>query len=134
MRNRKWYASRRDNHNSGGHIILHEGQTGWPGGRCAAGGGAPASKADHFRKGLPSLSGLVKETKPSVVNISTTTVVKGMAGPNPFGNAFRDFFGNDDVFEKFFGGNNGPRREFKQKSLGSGVIIDQKAISLPITM
>jgi len=30
-----------------------------------------------FDKGLSSLSGLVKSVKPSVVNISTTTVVKG---------------------------------------------------------
>jgi serine protease Do len=87
---------------------------------------APAhSKEITYERGFPSLSGLVKETKPSVVNISTTTVVKGIGGPNPFGNAFRDFFGNDEFFDKFFGGNNGPRREFKQKSLGSGVIIDK---------
>ena len=76
-----------------------------------------------FDKGLPSLSGLVKQTKPSVVNISTTTVVKGVDLPGRFGNPFKDFFGNDEFFEKFFG--NEPTREFKQKSLGSGVIIDK---------
>ncbi len=78
-----------------------------------------------FDRGLPTLSGLVKATKPSVVNISTTTVVKGMDLPGRFGNQLKDFFGgNDEFFEKFFG-NNGPTKEFKQKSLGSGVIIDR---------
>jgi serine protease Do len=76
-----------------------------------------------FDKGLPSLSGLVKQTKTSVVNISTTTVVKGVDLPGRFGNPFKEFFGNDEFFEKFFG--NEPTREFKQKSLGSGVIIDK---------
>lgn len=77
-------------------------------------------------KGLPSLSGLVKSVRPSVVNISTTSVIKG---PNMhdrfFGqqNPFRDFFG-EDFFEKFFG--DSPKREFKQRSLGSGCIIDRE--------
>ena len=77
-----------------------------------------------FDKGLPSLSGLVKSVRPSVVNISTTSVIKG---PNMhdrfFGqqNPFRDFFG-EDFFEKFFG--DSPKKEFKQRSLGSGCIID----------
>ena len=61
---------------------------------------------------------------PAVVNIRTEKVVKG-GGPvfrhfqNPFGedDPFRDFF------EKFFG--DVPRREFKQRSLGSGFCIDK---------
>jgi len=79
-----------------------------------------------FDKGLPSLSGLVKSVRPSVVNISTTSVIKG---PNMhdrfFGqqNPFRDFFG-EDFFEKFFG--DSPKKEFKQRSLGSGCIIDRE--------
>jgi len=78
-----------------------------------------------FDKGLPSLSGLVKSIKPCVVNISTTMTIKGpdlserFMGPQ---NPFRDFFGND-FFERFFG--DIPRREFKQRSLGSGFIIDK---------
>ena len=35
---------------------------------------------------------------------------------------FKDFFG-DDFVDKFFG--NSPRREFKQRSLGSGFVIDR---------
>ncbi|OPY70501.1 MAG: putative periplasmic serine endoprotease DegP-like precursor [Syntrophorhabdaceae bacterium PtaU1.Bin034] len=79
-------------------------------------------------KGLPSLSGLVKDTKPSVVNISTTTLVKGIDMPARFGNPFKDFFG-DDFFDKFFGGD-APTREFKQKSLGSGFVIDKEGYIL----
>jgi serine protease Do len=78
-----------------------------------------------FDKGLPSLSELVKEVKPSVVNISTTTVVKGPDMQERFfgqQNPFKDFFGND-FFEKFFGDT--PRKEFKHRSLGSGFIIDK---------
>lgn len=78
-----------------------------------------------FDKGLPSLSGLVKTVRPSVVNISTTSVVRGpnmhdrFFGPQ---NPFRDFFG-EDFFDRFFG--DSQRREFKQRSLGSGCIIDR---------
>jgi len=78
-----------------------------------------------FEKGLPSFSELIKTIKPAVVNISTTTIVKGpdlhekFFGPQ---NPFRDFFG-DDFYEKFFGDR--PKREFKTRSLGSGFIIDR---------
>ncbi|MBZ4642492.1 MAG: serine protease Do [Deferribacteres bacterium] len=69
-----------------------------------------------------SFSDVVKKTKNSVVNISTTKIVKRKAIP--------DFF-NDDIFRKFFGDqfkefhNNIPR-EYKSKSLGSGFVIDAK--------
>ena len=42
-------------------------------------------------------------------------------------NPFKDFFG-EDFFDKFFG--NSPRREFKQKSLGSGFVIDREGYIL----
>jgi serine protease Do len=80
-----------------------------------------------FEKGLPSLSSLVKAVRPTVVNISTTSVIKGpnmherffgQQNPNPF----KDFFG-DEFFERFFG--DSQKREFKQRSLGSGCIIDK---------
>ena len=62
---------------------------------------------------------------PAVVNVRTEKVIKG-GGPvfrhfqNPFGkeDPFRDFF------ERFFG--DVPRREFKQRSLGSGFCIDKE--------
>lgn len=83
-----------------------------------------------FSNGLPSFAGLVNQAKPSIVNISTTAVTKGPGGQGPFvgpNNPFKDFFG-DDFFDKFFG--NGPRREYKQRSLGSGFIIDKEGYIL----
>lgn len=83
-----------------------------------------------FDKGLPSLSNLVKSVKPCVVNINTTMTVKGPDLSERFGgpyNPFKDFFGND-FFERFFG--DIPRREFKQRSLGSGFIIDKEGYIL----
>jgi len=72
-----------------------------------------------------SFSELAKAVSPAVVNIRTEKVVKG-GGPT-----FRHFqspFGKDDpfhdFFEKFFGDR--PQREFKERSLGSGFIIDQR--------
>lgn len=68
-----------------------------------------------------SFSDVVKKTKNSVVNISTTKVVKRKNIP--------DFF-NDDMFRRFFGDNfpnfhqdNQPK-EYKSRSLGSGFVID----------
>ncbi len=83
-----------------------------------------------FDKGLPSLSELIKDVKPAVVNISTTTVFKGPDMQERFygqQNPFKDFFGND-FFEKFFG--DMPRKEFKHRSLGSGFIIDREGYIL----
>ncbi|TCK62616.1 DegQ family serine endoprotease [Seleniivibrio woodruffii] len=66
-----------------------------------------------------SFSGIYKSTKDSVVNISTTKVMKRSAHPPINDEMFRRFFGDD------FGGMipNMPR-EFKTSSLGSGFIID----------
>lgn len=71
---------------------------------------------------LAYLPELVKELKPSVVNISTTKVIKR----KPFG--FRSPFGNDEQFEKFFEkffGDELPEREFRNKGLGSGFIMSR---------
>jgi len=73
---------------------------------------------------LPSLSELVEELKPTVVNISTTQVVKSPMDDffKDF-RGFRDFFG-EDFFKRFFGDMH--PREFKRRSLGSGFIIDKE--------
>jgi len=72
-----------------------------------------------------SFSTLAETISPAVVNISTVKTIKG-GGPvfrhfhqNPWGDQdpFKDFF------DKFFG--NEQQREFKQRSLGSGFIIDK---------
>jgi serine protease Do len=69
-----------------------------------------------------SFADLAEKLSPAVVNISTTTIVKGRAG-SPLGNdmPFQRFFGKDDLFRRFF--EEAPEREFKQRSLGSGFII-----------
>ncbi|QMU56425.1 MAG: Do family serine endopeptidase [Candidatus Mycalebacterium zealandia] len=69
---------------------------------------------------FPSFAELVEKHKPSVVNISTSTVSKFTMSPGgPFG-------GRGDLFEEFFGnffGQN-PQREFRNRGLGSGFIVD----------
>jgi len=77
-----------------------------------------------YANGPYSFTELVKQVAPDVVNISTTKVVKRHPLPSPFGQRgpWRDFFG-DDFFERFFGQ---IPRERKQRSLGSGFIIDPK--------
>jgi serine protease Do len=87
-------------------------------------------KAVAFVNNLPSFSQLVNHVKPAIVNISTTTVIPGPDMQDKFmgpANPFKDFFG-DDLFERFFG--NAPRRERKQKSLGSGFLIDREGYIL----
>jgi len=70
-----------------------------------------------------SFSDLVERVKPAVVNISTSKTMKSRGGFGaPFGGS--PFGGSpfgDDFFDRFFG--DMPRREFKQRSLGSGFII-----------
>src|SRR5271157_57111 len=70
--------------------------------------------------GFPqSFAELAKKVTPAVVNISTTTTVKVP------GNPFKQFFGpHDGPFGDFFG--DMPDREMKQRSLGSGIIVDKE--------
>ncbi|MEN6468001.1 MAG: DegQ family serine endoprotease [Smithella sp.] len=65
-----------------------------------------------------SFSELAERIKPAVVNISTSKIYKGRGG---FGSPFGGSPFGDDFFDRFFG--DMPRREFKQRSLGSGFII-----------
>lgn len=72
-----------------------------------------------------SFSELVKQASPSVVNISVEKVVRGRGGvPSPFGSddPLRDFF------ERFFG--NQMPKDFKQRGLGTGFIIDKEGFIL----
>ncbi|MFO8083088.1 MAG: DegQ family serine endoprotease [Desulfobacterales bacterium] len=73
-----------------------------------------------------SFTELAEEVSPAVVNIRTVKTIKG-GGPvfrhfqrNPFGeqDPFRDFF------DRFFGEEH--QQEYKQRSLGSGFIIDKE--------
>ncbi len=93
-------------------------------------GGAPAL-ADTKTAGdvamVPeSFSSLAEAVSPAVVNIRTEKTIQGggrvfqhFKQQNPFGN--NDRF--NDFFEKFFGEQ--PQKDYKQRSLGSGFIIDK---------
>ncbi len=71
---------------------------------------------------------LAETISPAVVNIRTVKTLKGGGRvfrhfDNPFGNDNADPF--KEFFDRFFG-DDGPRRDFKQRSLGSGFIIDKE--------
>lgn len=73
----------------------------------------------------PSFADVVKKEKPSVVNISTTRIIKGSSfggHSQPPLDPFRDFFG-DEFIERFFG--QAPKKEYKTQNLGSGFIISK---------
>jgi len=94
--------------------VIQGAQAAFPG----FGNSTPASFAD-----------LAEEVKHSVVNISTTQVVKGMS-PHPFSgpnSSLRRFFG-DDFFKHFFG--NVPRKGMKTHALGSGFVISNDGLIL----
>ena len=72
-----------------------------------------------------SFTDIANSVSPAVVNIRTEKIVKGG------GQVYRRFqspFGKDDQFRDFFDRFFGdiPRREFKQRSLGSGFFIDKE--------
>src|SRR5919109_1379451 len=74
--------------------------------------------------GLPDFVNLAKKMRPIVVNISTTQVSEGRGGPQEFANPFGeegDPF--NEFWRRFFGGPM-PRGPQRQRSLGSGFIID----------
>ena len=96
---------------SGGHVINLWGEM-----------SAPEVKSPVAAvQGLPDFVTLANKFKPVVVNISTTQVSGGGQGfGSPFGE--EDPFG--DFWHKFFGGPS-PRGPQRQKSLGSGFLIDR---------
>lgn len=87
----------------------------------------PAVSKDEVSKMIPSnFDVLAKMVSPAVVNIRTVKTVKG--GGYGFHQYRRSPFGKEDpfndFFEKFFGGDQ--LGDLKQRSLGSGFIIDQE--------
>ena len=82
--------------------------------------------------GLPDFARLAEKLSPSVVNISTTSQGEShpqMGGPQqgpqqgPFGGGRPDPHEFWEPFERFFGPM--PKRPFKQRSLGSGFIVNR---------
>ena len=104
----------------------------------------PAAKAPEPAGAmtLPNFVDLAKRNFPAVVNISTTSnggsdggigggtrrgpggSPQGPGGPD---DPFHEFW---EPFERFFGPGQMPRRPFKQKSLGSGFVIDRQGLIL----
>ena len=85
----------------------------------------PAVKTVDAFSAPESFSELAEAAKPGVVNIRTVKIIKG-GSP-----VFRHFFGNPhggnrNPFDEFFGPfqGDGQQRDFKQRSLGSGFLID----------
>jgi serine protease Do len=97
---------------------------------CTLGGLLPIP-APHAALAPETFADIAQKDSPAVVNISTEKVVKGhdrmreFFGPMPFGPGPHDPF--RDFFEKFFGD---IPKNFKQRSLGSGFIIDPKGLMI----
>jgi len=88
-------------------------------------GATPAVETVHAFSAPESFSELAEAARPGVVNIRTVKIIKG-GSP-----VFRHFFGNPhgrnrNPFDEFFGPfqGDGQQRDFKQRSLGSGFLID----------
>ena len=87
----------------------------------------PGLVASSFALPIPeSFSKLAAAAKPGVVNIRTVKTIKG--GSPVFKHFFGGpFGGNRNPFDEFMGPfkGDGSQRDFKQRSLGSGFIIDE---------
>jgi len=81
----------------------------------------PARLESQMEVEMPSFASLAQQVMPAVVNINTTkTIAANPRRPYPRGqDPFEQFFGED--FWQRFGGRRGPQ---KQRSLGSGFVID----------
>jgi serine protease Do len=78
---------------------------------------AQEPKPMTIAQGLPNFVALAKKLKPGVVNISTTQTANQLDAPNAFGQS--DRFGAPS-----------PREQFKQRSLGSGFIVEADGLIL----
>ncbi len=76
----------------------------------------------QIQGGLPDFVNLAKKMRPIVVNVSTTQVSEGR-GSQEFGSPFGEEDPFNDFWRRFFGGPI-PRGPQRQRSLGSGFIID----------
>jgi serine protease Do len=99
------------------------------------------SSADATPLSMPSpqqmsnaFSQIAKQLEPSVVNINTESTIKsphrrrgGQAPGDDEDNGGGNGGGFDDFFNRFFGGQGGPGDgSIRERSLGSGVIVDSK--------
>ena len=90
---------------------------------------AAVAQTSGLLPGAPgSFSDLVKRARPSVVNISTVKTIKRGGVPFHFRGPFKENDPLRDFFDRFF--KDQLPKDFKQKSLGSGFIIDKKGYIL----
>src|ERR671913_1488400 len=87
--------------------------------------GEGASPDVRMANQLPDFVALSKKMRPVVVNISSTQVSESRSqqGPQEFGSPFGEEDPFNDFWRRFFGGPM-PRGPQRQRSLGSGFIID----------
>jgi serine protease Do len=87
--------------------------------------GEGASSEVRSANQLPDFVALSKKLRPVVVNISSTQVSesRGQQSPQEFGSPFGEEDPFNDFWRRFFGGPM-PRGPQRQRSLGSGFIID----------
>jgi serine protease Do len=74
--------------------------------------------------GLPDFVTLAKKMRPLVVNISTTQVSEARGAGQEFGSPFGEDDQFNDFWRRFFGGPAPRGGQQRQRSLGSGFIID----------
>jgi len=84
--------------------------------------GDAGNPESRFASGLPDFVSLAKKMRPVVVNISTVTVSEGR-GSQEFSSPFGEEDPFNDFWRRFFGGP-APRGPQRQRSLGSGFLID----------
>ena len=81
-----------------------------------------------------TFSQIAKQLEPAVVNINTESTIKNPhkqrrgVRPGPDDDEGGGGSGSpfDDFFDRFFGGQGGPGGDIKERSLGSGVLVDPK--------
>jgi serine protease Do len=92
---------------------------------------APKSSEPSTGVTLPNFVDLAKRNFPAVVNISTTSSSnEGGIHRGPGGTPDDPFHEFLEPFERFFGPGQLPHHPFKQKSLGSGFVIDKQGLIL----
>ncbi|MBI2357810.1 MAG: DegQ family serine endoprotease [Deltaproteobacteria bacterium] len=89
--------------------------------RLAAQTGGSEIRTVPSARGLPDFVGLARAFSPIVVNIASTQVTEGFQG---FGSPFGEEDPFSEFWHRFFGGPL-PRGPQRQKSLGSGFVIDR---------
>ena len=88
---------------------------------------ASPSTADSLQQ---TFVGVAQQVRPAVVHLGTIQKAKARRGPSAPPGGEDPFF--KDFFNQFFGseGPGGPRSEFRQPGLGSGVVIDKRGLIL----